>query len=61
MPSIPTTAKDAFREGAEARAEGLKLADNPYDLQTEQHREWTAGWSATFDLDEDRDPESTRV
>ena len=61
MPDVTTTATGAFQEGTEARAEGLKLADNPYDLQTEQHREWSAGWSATFDLDEDRDPASTRV
>ncbi|MCW6510685.1 hypothetical protein [Lichenifustis flavocetrariae] len=61
MPEKTTAATDAFQEGTVARVEGLKLRDNPYALQTDQHLEWKAGWSATFDLDEDRDPESTRV
>lgn len=50
-----------FKEGLEARDRKETLADNPYVIGTEEHESWAAGWQATCDLDEDRDPESTRV
>lgn len=50
-----------FEEGADARARGKVLADNPYCIQTAEHAEWAAGWNALFDLDEDDDPASNRV
>jgi hypothetical protein len=51
---------ECFKQGVEARDHGRKLADNPYDLRTPEHKDWAAGWSATFDLDEDSDPASDR-
>ena len=57
----PTDLKRFFKEGMQARAERQRLAENPYDVRTPEHREWKAGWMATFDLDEDDDPESMRV
>lgn len=51
---------DCFREGVDARAAGAALSDNPYGIRTEEHADWAAGWRATFDLDEDADPASTR-
>lgn len=61
MPSRPTTLDECFQQGTDARQAGHKPADNPYDIDTDEHREWAAGWSATFDLDEDDDPASTRI
>ena len=57
----PSDLEACFKRGMAARAARRKLADNPYNVRTPQHREWAAGWAATFDLDEDDDPESTRV
>ncbi len=57
----PPNLEACFKQGTRARAKGHPLADNPYDMQTPEHSEWAAGWSATFDLDEDDDPDSTRV
>ena len=51
---------DFFREGSDARANGVALADNPYSVRTDEHAEWSAGWRATFDLDEEDDPASDR-
>jgi ribosome modulation factor len=50
-----------FQQGVEAREGGRKPVDNPYDIETDEHREWAAGWSATLDLDEEDDPTSTRI
>ena len=50
----------SFEEGAAARAAGTPSFDNPYCVGTEGRTEWAKGWSATFDLDEDDDPASTR-
>lgn len=50
----------AFAEGVAARAKGRKRAENPYALASQQHGEWDAGWTATLDLDEEADPNSTR-
>ena len=50
-----------FQAGADARAAGLDETDNPYDPASPQGHEWHAGWSATFDLDEEDDPSSTRM
>ena len=51
---------DRFGEGVDARASGKSLDDNPYCIRTDEHREWAAGWGATFDLDEENDPASSR-
>ena len=51
---------DRFEEGVDARAAGRKLDDNPYCIRTEEHADWAAGWHATFDLDEENDPDSNR-
>lgn len=59
--SILPDPEACFRQGVDARAHGRRRADNPYDLKTIEHREWAAGWSATCDLDEDDDAQSTRV
>ena len=61
MASRPYTLDDCFTQGTQAREDGEALADNPYDIETEEHREWAAGWTATLDLDEDRDPDSMRI
>jgi hypothetical protein len=60
MNNTAKTLTDCFQEGANARAKGLKLADNPYSLLADGHAEWAAGWCATFDLDEEDDPASNR-
>ena len=57
----PTDLERCFKQGMKARAGGLRPAENPYGVQTPEHREWAAGCAATCDLDEDDDPESTRV
>ena len=59
--SPPGRLERCFQQGVEAREGGRKRADNPYDIETDEHREWAAGWSATFDLDEDDDATSTRI
>lgn len=51
---------DCFQQGADARAAGKALSDNPYGIRTDEHADWADGWRATFDLDEDDDPASTR-
>ena len=58
MPDFTCSAQ--FEEGADARARGKVLADNPYCIQTTEHAEWAAGWRAVFDLDEEDDPASDR-
>jgi hypothetical protein len=55
---VPDT--QCFEDGVQARASGLKRADNPYDIETPEHAEWAAGWAARYDLDEDSDPASDR-
>ena len=57
----PADLEDCFKQGMQARSEGLRLSENPFGVRTPEHREWAAGWAATLDLDEDDDPESTRV
>ena len=42
-----------FRAGVDARAAGKGLTENPYAAGTEERREWSAGWNATVDIDED--------
>jgi hypothetical protein len=49
-----------FEEGVKARAAGQGRSDNPYDLQTPEHADWDAGWTARYDLDEESDPNSDR-
>ena len=61
MKAAERTRTKAFEEGADARARGQALADNPFCLNSEEHTEWAAGWRATFDLDEEDDPQSDRV
>jgi hypothetical protein len=51
---------DVFKEGADARAAGKRLSDNPHCVASDAHREWAEGWRATLDLDEDDDLESCR-
>ena len=50
-----------FAAGVEARALGRQRTDNPYSIHSELHDEWSAGWGATCDLDEEDDPLSCRV
>lgn len=59
--SDPANLEPFFQEGMDARMSGRRLADNPYPVRTVEHREWVAGWQATCDLDEDDDPQSSRV
>ena len=61
MAGRPTTLEDCFRQGTQAREDRRGLADNPYNIDTDEHREWSAGWNATLDLDEDDDPGSMRI
>jgi ribosome modulation factor len=61
MPRPPDSLEECFKQGVDARQEGRKPGDNPYRIDTDEHREWTAGWKATPDLDEDEDPASTRI
>ena len=60
MADRSTASERHFKEGMKARAAGKVLDDNPYGIRTDEHEEWAAGWSATFDLDEDDDPASDR-
>ena len=57
----PADLEACFKQGMQARADGLRISENPHGVRTPEHREWAAGWSATLDLDEDDDAESTRV
>ena len=50
-----------FERGMEARSSGLTLADNPHGPESPAGRDWAAGFSATFDLDEEDDPLSDRL
>ena len=61
MSSLPDGLDHCFKQGTDARQDGRKLADNPYDIETDEHTEWAAGWRATFDLDEDEDAASMRI
>lgn len=61
MASQPDMLEACFKQGTEARERGMKPNDNPYDIETEEHKEWAAGWHATLDLDEDDDPVSMRI
>jgi hypothetical protein len=45
-----------FKSGEEARRAGTPLTDNPYALGSDERREWSAGYCATPELDE-QDPE----
>ncbi len=56
-----TTLTKAFAAGADARAAGFSLVDNPYPINSSLHEEWHAGWEAIFDLDEEDDPLSSRM
>ncbi|WP_425374316.1 ribosome modulation factor [Lichenihabitans psoromatis] len=55
-----SSASRTFEEGADARAAGQPASANPHCPGTEDRREWSAGWRATFDLDEDPDFRSER-
>ena len=48
-----TTLDPIFQAGVEARAAGQDQTANPYAAGTEERREWSAGWSATVDIDGD--------
>ena len=60
MPEHADKLSEFFQQGADARAADVNRGDNPYGLGTMENREWTAGWCATFDLDEEDDPQSNR-
>ena len=57
----PPQPSRCFEEGVDARAQGRLLSENPYCIQTDDFKEWQAGWHATLDLDEDDDPDSMRA
>ncbi|MFZ1932875.1 MAG: hypothetical protein WCB27_07935 [Thermoguttaceae bacterium] len=40
------TDRDAIDEGYNAYWEGVDVADNPYDEDTEERRLWEEGWRA---------------
>jgi hypothetical protein len=61
MPRTDHPLTEAFVAGTDARADGRPLADNPHAMQSRLHEEWSAGWSATLDLDEEDDPLSSRM
>ena len=50
-----------FNEGVDARERGVALAENPYCPGTPERDEWSAGWWAKPDLDEEDDPGSSRI
>ena len=47
-----------FKAGVEARRDGKPLTDNPYAAGSEERDEWTAGWSATVDIEPGDEPNS---
>ena len=57
MPSIDPdrTQEDFFKEGLQAREDGLKVRDNPYAAGSMQRREWNAGFCATADKEDTDD------
>ena len=57
----PTDLVDIFNEGVAARAQGRPESTNPYGAGTSEREEWLEGWHATFDLDEEDDPNSSRI
>lgn len=61
MMSPKARLEDVFNQGVDARAQGRQPGDNPYCAGTPERDEWTAGWEATPDLDEEDDPESSRL
>ncbi len=61
MNTLLPTLEDCFQKGVDARAGGRPLMDNPFCRDSEEWREWRAGWHATLDLDEDSDPASDRL
>lgn len=50
---------DIFRAGARARLDGTPSCDNPYAAGSEERQEWSAGWCATVEPeDQDHEPNS---
>ena len=42
-----------FQAGVAARRDGLPSSQNPHAAGTEERQEWSAGWSATVEIDEE--------
>ena len=61
MHKEPKSLTECFDEGVDARAAKKAMNTNPYAAGTAERREWSAGWSATCDLDEEDDPFSSRI
>ena len=47
--------EDFFKEGLSAREDGLTLHDNPYAAGSTKRREWSAGFCATTDKEDEDD------
>ena len=48
QPTEPKPLTDFFKEGLQARRDGLALRDNPYSAGSDKRREWAAGFCATL-------------
>lgn len=59
--TFASTPMGCFEAGASARAAGKPLSANPFPPRCDHHEEWSEGWKAIFDLDEDADPCSLRL
>ncbi len=54
-PTEPKPLGDFFKEGMEARQNGGTLRDNPYSAGSDKRREWTAGFCATVEKEDEDD------
>ena len=49
----PKPVVDYFAEGVQAREDGKHARDNPYCVGSEERQEWTEGFRATPEKEED--------
>ena len=61
MSSREPDLQDCFQAGVAARQDGREISDNPYPIGSRERSEWTEGFRATCDLDEEDDPASDRL
>ena len=59
-PTQPKSLGDYFNEGMKARQDGLSLNDNPYSAGSTKRREWSAGFCATVETEDEDDPVADR-
>ena len=49
----PMATGNAFDEGYDAYWDGVDVADNPYEEDTDEHRSWEEGWRSARKHDYD--------